>query len=1104
MSSRIASAEAFQTYLRKIQENLASGISSEDTHRSALEHILESLDPTIRAFNDPKHISVGAPDFTVRRKGNATDFPVGWVETKDIGEDLNKAEKSEQLERYFGLPNLILTDYLEFRWFVDGKLRLKAQLATLGKGKRLRRDAEGEQQVAAILTEFLSYSLATLDKPQELAERMAKLAHLIRDVLLRTLQAEPASGHLHNQFEAFRETLIPDLQPDQFADMYAQTIAYGLFAARCQSTSSSKEFGRAAAADLIPRTNPFLRRLFREIAFELDPRVQPFVDDLVALLRHAEIGKIMEDFGKRTAKEDPVVHFYEDFLQEYDPKIREMRGVYYTPEPVVSYIVRSVDHLLKTRFGKPMGLADKDVLILDPACGTGTFLYYVIRHIHDALVTAGQKGQWNRYVSENLLKRVFGFELLMAPYAVAHLKLGLLLQELGYKFESDDRLGVYLTNTLEEAIKKSEKVFAEWISEEANAASEIKREKPIMVVLGNPPYSGHSANRSYTEREVGPGEAYRTVVGGPLPEQQSVITRIAKKRMKIRETTFIGRLMQDYYFVDGQPLGERNPKWLQDDYVKFIRFGQWRIERTGYGILAFITNHGYLDNPTFRGMRQQLMKTFSQISIMDLHGNAKKKESAPDGGKDENVFDIQQGVAIGLHLKGTNATGPALVHHADLWGQRENKYRVLFESDIKETKWERLEPQSPAYLLIPQNTDLLKEYDQGCSVTDIFPLNSVGIVSARDDLAVRWSSEEAWETVQDFARLEVEEARAKYDLGPDAQDWKVRDAQEDVRKSGPKRSAIVPILYRPFDVRFTYYTGTSRGFLCRPRAQVMPHMLADDNIGLSWTRPMSPNYEFSVLVSRFPIDQCAVGNKTAGAGISYLGPLYSYGKDHEGDSKQRRLLLEESHPASKRARAPSLNPKFIAVMEERLGLSFLPEGEADLKKTFGPESLLNYCYAVFHSPSFRKRYGEFLNKDVPRLPLTSNQRLFTGLVMKGQELTALHLLESPELGTYITRYEQPGEHRIEKVRYVEPNPKVGIKSGRVHINSQQFFKGVPKEVWNFHIGGYQVCEKWLKDRKGRTLSSDDIDHYQKIIVALKETIRIMKEIDEIIPGWPLP
>jgi predicted helicase len=1060
MAKRAASDDPISAYLREIQRNLSSGIASEHTHRHALQDLLEALDPTIDAFNDPKHIEVGAPDFTIRRKGNATDFPVGWIETKDVGESLDKVERTEQLDRYFGLHNLILTDYLEFRWYVDGKLRIKARLASPSKGKRLRRDPDGEKQVFVLLKEFLSQSLAAVFTPKELAERMAKLAHIIRDLLLRALQSESASGRLHNQFEAFRETLIPDLKFEQFADMYAQTIAYGLFAARCQSTATSRDFSRAAAADLIPRTNPFLRRLFREIAFELDPRVQPFVDDLVALLRHAEIRKIMEDFGKRTAKEDPVVHFYEDFLQEYDPKVREMRGVYYTPEPVVSYIVRSVDHLLKTKFDKPLGLADKDVLILDPACGTGTFLYYVIRHIHDTLTSSGQKGQWNSYVSENLLKRVFGFELLMAPYAVAHLKLGLLLQELGYKFESDERLGVYLTNTLEEAAKIAQHVlaFADYIAAESEAANSIKREKKIMVILGNPPYSGHSANRSWEIKN-----------GKKVP-------------------TFIGRLLQDYYLVDGKSLGEKNPKWLQDDYVKFIRFGQWRIERTGYGILSFISNHGYLDNPTFRGMRQQLMQSFSEIRILDLHGNTKKKEKAPDGSKDENVFDIQQGVAIGIFVKKPETQEQAQVHQSDLWGVREDKYRALSEADVKSTGWEKLEPRASSYLFVPQSTDLLAEYEKGWKISHIFPVNSVGIVTARDNLTIRWTPEEVWQTVQDFVSLPIEEAREKYCLGKDVRDWKVKFAQGDLHSSGPRKGMIYPILYRPFDVRFTYYTGASRGFICMPRPEVMRRMLAGTNLGLLTTRQTRDQWDVFLTNS-------IVGHKSLSAyDITSLFPLYDYPSDEE-ILEQKRLT-----PGS----APNLNSPFLEEVEKRLGLKLIVDSRSNRQSTIGPQDVFDYVYAILRSPTYRERYKEFLISDFPRVPLASDRSLFFSLAEKGSELASLHLLESPGVSRFITRYEQPGDHLVEKVRYVEANPKAGIKSGRVYISAKQFFEGVPKEVWEFHVGGYQVSEKWLKDRKGRQLSSDDIDHYQKIVVALSETIRIMKEIDEIIPGWPLP
>jgi predicted helicase len=446
----------------------------------------------------------------------------------------------------------------------------------------------------------------------------------------------------------------------------------------------------------------------------------------------------------------------------------------------------------------------KDVLILDPACGTGTFLYYVVRQVYETLLEQGQKGQWNSYVSQNLLKRIFGFELLMAPYAVAHLKLGLLLQELGYKFDADERLGIYLTNTLEEAVRRAQQVFgfADAITDESVAAQRIKQDDKIMVVLGNPPYSGHSANRSW-----------EIVRGKKVP-------------------TFIGRLMQDYYSVDGQPLGEKNPKWLQDDYVKFLRFGQWRIERTGYGILAFITNNGYLDNPTFRGMRQQLMRTFTRMNVLDLHGNSKKKERAPDGSKDENVFDIQQGVAIGLFAKKPDERGPANVEQSDLWGLREAKYTNLSGLGFQSIGWEKLEPHAPTYLFIRQSADLLAEYEKGWKVTDIFPVNSVGIVTARDDLAIGWSSDETWSTVQDFVNLPVEDARTKYALGKDAGDWKIKLAQDDLRSSGPRRSMIHPIQYRPFDTRFTYYTGVSRGFICRPRSEVMRHMLANANLGL--------------------------------------------------------------------------------------------------------------------------------------------------------------------------------------------------------------------------------------------------------------------------------
>ena len=492
--------------------------------------------------------------------------------------------------------------------------------------------------------------------------------------------------------------------------MFAQTLAYGLFAAKVHS-GSGKAFSREMAAFNLPKTNPFLRKLFSEIAgVDMPDTIDWAVDDIVELLKHADLGEILKDFGKGKGKEDPVVHFYETFLAAYDPKMRELRGVYYTPEPVVSYIVRSLDHLLKTRFNRPKGLADENTLILDPACGTGTFLYFVIQQIHQKF--AAQKGAWDGYVAQHLLNRLFGFELLMAPYAVAHLKLGMELQDTGYSFGSDQRLGIYLTNTLEEAAKRSEKLFAQWISDEANAAASIKRDLPIMVVMGNPPYSGHSANRSW---------------------------EIDNRGKKV--PNFIGRLLQDYYKVDGQPLGERNPKWLQDDYVKFLRFGQWRIERTGAGILAFITNHGYLDNPTFRGMRQQLMKAFTEIYILNLHGNAKKKEVCPDGSKDENVFDIQQGVTLGIFVRngGRKARRRSFTPTCGVQGRTSTNDR-FFETRLATTPGRSFSPRFSLLSVSPPRNGLLAEYRKAWRIAEVCPSTPLASILTRNDFSIAFDT----------------------------------------------------------------------------------------------------------------------------------------------------------------------------------------------------------------------------------------------------------------------------------------------------------------------------------------------------------------------------
>ncbi len=1040
---------SFDAYLKLIQKNLQKG--SERSHYPALKNLLDDSDRGIDAVIEEKGNKAGIPDFTVTRR----ELLVGYVEAKDIGVDLDQVEKTEQLKRYLeAFPNLVLTNYLEFRWYVNGKRRQKETLADRTNNQL---QAKGSDKIAALLDQFLNYTGEIISSPEDLARQMARLTKAIRLATSTAIEREGKDGELSQLKQGFSEVLLPELNDADFADMYAQTISYGLFAARVghAQNSGSETFTRRTAGTYIPATNPFLKRLFNTIV-ETDAisQIDWAIDDLVQVLSQVEMGSILENFGRRTRQEDPVVHFYETFLAAYNSALRKSRGVYYTPEPVVSFIVRSVDAILKERFDLPLGLADnsKDpvtqkprVQILDPATGTGTFLYEVVKQIYRNLEEIGMANQWDSYVKDNLLNRLFGFELLMAPYAIAHLKLGLELQELGYQFKGKQRLGIYLTNTLDEALKKSEILFGQFVAQEANEASTVKRDTPVMVVLGNPPYSYESSNT---------GE-------------------------------WISGLVRDYYKIDGKGLGEKNPKGLQDDYVKFIRFAQWRIETTGYGVLAFITNHGYLKNSTFRGMRQNLMQTFDDIYILDLHGSSKPYEVSPDGSKDENVFDIQSGVAIGIFVKDSPQKNKELadVHHADLWGVREvfekakgtqnlsgGKYNWLLNNGMETVSWEEIKPRSPEYRFVPMNVDSVVEYESAWQINKIMPVNSVGLYSARDEFVIHWERNNVVRDLKDFITLEEEEARIKYDLGDDSRDWKVIFAQRDVRSSQLDLSLVYSISYRPFDTRFTYYTGTSRGLICMPRPEVMNHMLLGDNLAMCFIRNSREQVVSNFLVAQGLVDKTILSS----ADNAYLAPLYVY---PDTQNNQGSLFVEKS---------PNFSSNFITAIREKLG--YVPT----------PEAIFYYIYAIFHSPTYRQRYAEFLKIDFPRVPLTSNDRLFKDLAAKGEELVALHLMKSKKLNKLITKMNGDGDNAVTEVTY-------NLTEQRVYINRDRYFEGIAPEVWQFKIGGYQVLDKWLKDRKKakRALSFDDTLHYQKIIVALKETAQMMEEIDQLIPGFPI-
>jgi len=1058
---------AIADYIRDIQDDYRGGRATEHTYRSTFKSLIESLGDRINAVNEPKSIECGRPDFVILKD---VDLVVGYIETKQIGENLDEWERSNQIKRYLAHPNFILTDYLEFRWYVDGKRRAVARVAEIGKDKKVHGDKGGGEAALKLLEGFIGNAPEPIGNPRELAVNMARLTHCVRDIIIESFSSGKESETLKELRAAFATNLIPDLADaskiPEFADMYAQTLAYGLFAAWVNH-KGPEPFKRKGAADDIHKTNPFLSNLFYELT---GPRFDRelyagYVDDIVRLLAHADKSAVLEHFGKRGLWEDPVVHFYETFLAAYDPKLRESRGVYYTPEAVVSYIARSIDWILKERFDCPNGLEDSAklssgshrVLILDPACGTGTFLYAIVNLIRGRFIERNDAAGWERYVRNHLLPRMFGFELLMAPYAVAHFKLAMQLaaQDLDnpeWACDIDERLNIYLTNTLELVERTAQQVmpFARFISEEGEQAAKIKKDLPIMVVLGNPPYSNFGM---------------------------------------MNKSKFILDLLKDYK----EGLKEKKIN-IDDDFIKFIRWGQWRIDQTKAGILALITNNTYIDGITHRRMRQSLMESFTDIYVLDLHGSSRKKEKHLDVPKDENVFDIQQGVAISIFVKEAGAKKKsANVHYAELWGLRKDKYVFLNERDIKSTDWKILEPKERNYFFVPKDFKLEKEYIAEWGLKDIFFQNQNALKTDRDELFLDFNEELLIKRMKAFfsdAGMEYS-FREKYRV----EDSSSYDLIARRNQTSFDKKNIHQCLYRPFDKRWIYYAP---GLTSRPAWEVIRHLMAGKNLALIGMR----QYEYNVpdycyfFVSRL-LTECRI--LLSNRGIANLFPLYLY-----PDSDKNGNFFSNGSE-----RRVNLNQEFIYDIETHLKLKFVHESKKSVKKTFGPEDIFNYIYAVFHSPTYRERYKEFLKIDFPRVPLTSNKELFRKLCEKGGELVALHLLEAPILNDHdhlITRYSVKGDNLVEKT-----HPKYDEKNERVYISRDdatagkkgQYFERVPPEVWNFHIGGYQVCHKWLKDRQGRNLSDDEITAYPKIVMALSETIRIMKEIDVAIPKWPL-
>ncbi len=1045
-------------YLKNIYEENERGDAREESFYSVLKNLLKEYSistgkKNIHITTVPIKTEAGNPDFRI---WDGKQHIIGYIEAKaPTIENLEQVEVSEQLKRYRNIfPNLILTNFFEFRLYRNGTLVDKVLIGRPFIVHKLRTvpPVEKEANFLKLLEKFFSFSLPKVYNAKTLAIELAKRTRFMKDEViakeLKTVGQTFLSDHSEKQtrmsvlrgfYEAFRKYLISGLSKDDFADLYSQTITYGLFAARSRSENS---FNRKLAYDNIPHTIGILKDVFQFISLgDLPKQMEWIIDDISEVLAVTDVKKILQQYFHEGKGKDPIVHFYETFLAEYDPKTREKRGVYYTPEPVVSYIVRSLHSILKEHFNKVDGFASDSVTVLDPAAGTLTFLAEAAKLAVDEFVSKYGEGGTENFIKEHIIENFYAFELMMAPYAIGHLKMSFLLEELGYRLREDDRFKLYLTNTLEmEELAQTELPGMASLSEESHLAGKVKKQQPILVILGNPPYSVSSTNKSdFIEKEM---ELYKEDVKG-----------------------------------------ERNIQPLSDDYIKFIRFAHWKIEQAEKGVIGMITNNSYLSGLIHRGMRVKLLESFNEIYILNLHGNSRIREKCPDGSKDENVFDIMQGVSIALFIKKEKQKGRGKIYYQDVYGLREDKYSYLDKNEIKTIKWTKLKAKEPYYFFVKKDFSLQADYDRFVSIPEIFNKYSSGVKTHRDSFVVGFSKNEIIQKMCVFTGNLDDELVAQSLRLKDTRDWKIRSARVRAKEINWKKY-IRPYSYRPFDTRITCYLPDLIDRGC-DRWDLMRNFFKE-NLGLVTIRSESKSVDLShVFISSFVVDIHYSGGQT------YVFPLYLY-KEKEIKKRGVRTTMMIFEPqADYKEKMPNLSQVIVNKLEKVF------------KKTLLPEQIFFYIYAILYSNTYRTKYAEFLKIDFPRIPFTKYYKLFTEMAKYGKKLVDLHLLKSVEIDSPVAKFQDTpacaeqssagrGDGRVEKLRYNE-------QEERVYINKNQYFEGVAKEVWQYQIGGYQVCYKWLKDRKGRILSLDDMKHYCNIVTSLEKTIGIQKVIDNIYP-----
>ena len=1034
----------FDKYFKAIQAHRIDEIT-EHSLRGYLHQLLESLSaPNLKVLHEPKRDGkFGSPDFKI----TCADSIVGYVENKKITENLDKVIKSEQIKKYQELSdNILLTNYIEWIWICEGDIRQRETLCFLTdlEDKKKKPDKTKIATVEKIIKSFFSQAPKEIVDSKKLAEALAVRARLLKDFMLDELkrqEKEHHEGRLYQLFEVFRAYVFNELSIDEFADAFAQNLVYGLFLAKLNADTQTVNLYNAKK--FIPVSFELIRELVNFLD-ELDAQeyteTKWVVEEVITIMNNLNLQAIHETLSFTKKKKDkdadnitikdPYIYFYEDFLASYDKSLRKAKGVYYTPPAVVNFIVRAIDHILKQTFNIKEGFADSNrVTVLDFATGTGTFLVEIFQQIFDALPKSS--GRKSPLIAEHILKNIFGFEYLIAPYTIAHLKLSQFLKDNGYELKPKERLQIFLTNTLAPIDPQLKIPLLPALSEESRRAQKIK-DNPVLVITGNPPYSKKSKNND----------------------------------------PWIVNLVNDYKYVDGKRTAEKQ-NWYRDDYIKFIRFAQEKMKRVDDGIVGIITNHTFLSNITMPGMRQSLLSSFNQIYIVNLHGSAKQESSPPNGiAKDDNVFDIEQGVAISFFIKRKGLEKK--IFYTDFWGTRKNKFTTCLKESINTVQWIELKPKTPDYYFIPKDERYKDEYDKFWSVADIFKVYSLPLMTGRDRVTVHFEEQSLKDTLNMFLNKTVEQINEKLKIEADTSNWTVRKAKTDVEKTKADKTYYRTILYRPFDERLTYYDGNTNGFHSRPQFRVCKNMIFE-NFGLLLPRQISKKEFRHVFCTKLVPDMCAISTSTKEA--NQLFPLYLY---------------PDATVAQKKEDATETKAKKVQQQEENFTADFRKYIDETYGKGILPEQIFGYIYAVLYSETYRRKYSELLKDKFARIPFTNDGKLFKKVSKLGAELMEAHLLKR-DIEKPIGELMGDGTYIVEKIEYVEME-----NDGKIIINKLQYFNGISNEIWNFKIGGFAVIKKFLEERKSRKLSLIEITRIKTIVNSLDFTIEQMIKIDNLI------